>query len=246
MCRLLGIFGHNEAWKRILLGFSTLAEYGKGAPHQDGWGLAKSNEGNYAMSLVDKQLGSAYQSQKFQKAVMSLIKQPQILLCHLRKASRNVPITFANTQPFITERWAFIHNGTIYDAESLPRDSFYKVTSDNSDTEYFFQYLLTKLSKKENDDTELELLSNAISDMSTDFSSINCFLSNGLDLFVIRWYKKLGNYYTLFYNKSIDNAIICSEPMLFDFLGQKNWEEIPNKSILRIQRPKIKIEIIDI
>lgn len=245
MCRLLGIFGHNEAWKRILLEFSALAEYGKGAPHQDGWGLAKSNEGNYAMSLVDKQLGSAYQSQKFQEMVRSLIKQPQILLCHLRKASKNVPISFANAQPFITEKWAFIHNGTIYNAESLSRDSFYKITSDNSDTEYFFHYILTRLSKKEKDETELDVLSNAISDMSLDFSSINCFLSNGVDLFVIRWYKKLGNYYTLFYNKSLDNVIICSEPIV-DFLDQENWVEIPNKSILRIQRPKIEIEKINI
>jgi len=246
MCRLLGLVGYFDFWRDIVLEFPQLAEYGKGAPHQDGWGIAKANEGNFAMSLVDKQLGSAYLSLSYKNAVESLIKQPQIIFCHMRKASPNISVTLPNAQPFVTERWAFIHNGTIYNAESLPRDSFYKFTSNNSDTEYFFHYLLTKLSKKEKDETELEALSNAISDMTTNFSSLNCMLSNGEDIFVVRWYKKSSNYYTLFYYKGFDNVIICSEPLSIDYLDKNHWEEIPNKSVLRIQRPMIEIEKLSI
>lgn len=244
MCRLLGLYGYNEAWKKILLEFRTLAESGKGAPHQDGWGLAKSNEGNYAMSLVDKQLGSAYQSQKYQEMVKSLVKQPEIFLCHLRKASRGIPITLANTQPFITEKWAFIHNGTIYEAESLPRNPFYVQTSDKSDTESFFHFLLTNIANKKKNGLELTSLVNVISAMENDFSSINSLLCNGEELFVIRLCNSQPKYYTLFYYEFNNSILFCSEPLNLKSLDEDKWNEIPNFTALRIHGAPPKMETI--
>ncbi|MFW9856634.1 MAG: class II glutamine amidotransferase [Candidatus Thorarchaeota archaeon] len=243
MCRLLAICGYFESWREIVIEFQKLAKFGKKAPHQDGWGIAGSNEGNYAMSLIDKQLGSAYDSEQYYKAIFSLKKQPQIVLCHLRKASLTVPITLANAQPFVTEKWAFVHNGTIYQADTLSRDTAYIQTSDNSDTEFFFHYLLTKLSAFTTNESNLGTFTDSIVSMKNDFSSINCMLSDGEDLYVVRWCKKLPNYYTLFLYEQNGAIIISSEPLAPSIL-KNQWQEIPNQSVLRISGSPPGTEII--
>jgi len=243
MCRLLAMYGYFESWREVVMEFQKLAKFGKRAPHQDGWGMVRSNEGNYAMSLIDKQLGSAYDSEQYYEAFYSLKKQPQILLCHLRKASPNVPITLANTQPFVTEKWVFIHNGTIYEAELLPRSESYIQTSDNSDTEYFFHYLLTKISNRNTNESKLGTLTDSILSMENDFTSINCMLSNGEDLYVVRWCRRLHNYYTLFFYEENESIIISSEPLLLNVL-KNQWKEIPNQSVLKISGSPPRTEII--
>jgi predicted glutamine amidotransferase len=46
------------------------------------------------------------------------------------------------------DSWAFIHNGTVYEAESLPRDASLIPTSDKSDTECFLLFYNVMLSKQ--------------------------------------------------------------------------------------------------
>ncbi|MFX0152064.1 MAG: class II glutamine amidotransferase [Candidatus Hodarchaeota archaeon] len=243
MCRLLAKYGFFESWQEIVMEFQKLAKFGKNAPHQDGWGMARSNEGNYAMSLIDKQLGSAYDSKHYYETIYSLKRQPQIVLCHLRKASPSVPITLANAQPFVTEKWGFMHNGTIYEAESLSRSKSYIQTSDNSDTEYFFHYLLTKISNGNPNESKLGTIADSILSMENDFTSINCMLSNGEELYVVRWCRRLYNYYTLFFYEENGSIIISSEPLLLERL-MSQWEEIPNQSVLKISGIPAKTEII--
>ena len=128
MCRLFGIYGKVDFWKDIVFEFRKQAEIGKIPPiedltpgHKDGWGMAGSNDQKTAMVEIIRQLGSAYESKKFREVVYSIRNPSHIFLCHLRKASPNIPTSLANVHPFITDGWAFIHNGTIYQAESLRR-----------------------------------------------------------------------------------------------------------------------------
>ena len=147
MCRLLGIYGQVDFWQEIVLEFRRQADVGKIPPvggtqpgHKDGWGMAGSNKDRTAMVPIIRQLGSASDSVRYRQAVTSIDEAPDVFLGHLRKASEDIPITLANAHPFFHDGWAFIHNGTVYDAESLPRDASLVPISDESDTEYLFHY----------------------------------------------------------------------------------------------------------
>jgi predicted glutamine amidotransferase len=144
MCRLLGIYGQFDFWQEIVLGFRRQAELGNIPPvegmepgHKDGWGMARSGRERTAMVPIIRRLGSAWESVHCRQAVISMDGVPNVFLGHLRKAGDDIPVTLANAHPFFHAGWAFIHNGTVYDAESLPRDASLIPTSDESDTEYF-------------------------------------------------------------------------------------------------------------
>ena len=253
MCRLLGMYGQIENWRDIVMAFSKQAESGKIPPidknepgHKDGWGMTISNRKQTGMVSLIRQLGSADESAGYREALDALPDQPDIFLCHLRKASKTIPITLSNTHPFINNGWAFIHNGTVFRADTLPTDSALLFTSDDSDTEHLFHYLLTKIKDQPRDKTVAGAIVDAVSSLTLDFTSLNFILSNGRDLYVVRYFKKYDSYYTLYYYQLAAGIIICSEPIDSKGLNQANWNLIANKSLLRIQGRPPRIEEIKI
>ncbi len=248
MCRLLGVYGKIDFWKEIVFEFQNQAENGKVPPneppgHKDGWGITSSNPDNTAMIPIDRQLGSAYQSPIYKEKILSFETKPHIVLGHLRKASPQISISFPNVHPFFLEEWAFIHNGTIYNAEALPRDSSLLFTSDNSDSEIYFHYLITHLKKRDESAKKLEAIVSALESISVSFSSLNCILGNGDELFVVRWCEHLQEYYTLYYYELEEGIIIASEPIQSDYLDSGHWKEFPNRSVARIYGTPPIIEI---
>ncbi|MHA2305942.1 MAG: class II glutamine amidotransferase [Candidatus Hodarchaeales archaeon] len=248
MCRLLGIYSKIHFWKEILLEFQNQAENGKVPPnlppgHKDGWGITSSNPEKSSMIPIEKQLGIVYQSPLYKEMVDSFEKQPHIVLGHLRKASPQIPISFPNVHPFFLEEWAFIHNGTIYNAEALPRDSTLLLTSDNSDSEIYFHFLVTQLRQREESTKSLETIVSALESISVSFSSLNCIFGNGEELFVVRWCDQLPEYYTLYYYELEEGIIIASEPIQSDNLDSGYWKEFPNRSVARIYGSPPNIEI---
>ncbi len=193
MCRMLGIYGEVDNWKEIALSFSQHAETGKVPPkkgtlpgHKDGWGMAVSDSKNNTMVILDRQPGSAADADRFKQTLTAIKKQPTIFICHLRKASPGIAVTLKNIHPFFADDFSFIHNGTIYQSESLPRDPSLQMTSDGSDSEHFFHYLLTQLKKKAAGLESAQSLAQAFSAITVDYTALNSFLTNGRELFVIR------------------------------------------------------------
>ena len=248
MCRLLGIYGQIDFWQEIMIEFQKQAEWGNVPPtakesgHKDGWGMAMSNEEKTAMVQVTRQMGSAYESSIYRNTVRSITNQPHILFCHLRKASQEIPVVPENVHPFFCNRWAFIHNGTIYDFKTVPRNSTLKLTSQGSDSEYLFHYLLTRLLAVTQKKGEREAIVEAIISINVRYTALNCLLSNGNDLFVLRSYKKHKDYYTLYYQALSSGVIICSEPLDCNNLDPNLWRELPNQSLLQIHASPPKIE----
>jgi len=241
MCRLLGIYGQVDNWREVVMAFSIQAETGNlpagshaDPGHKDGWGMAISNSNRTAMLPLIRQLGSAYGSAGYREALTSLPDQPDILLCHLRKASDDIPITLSNTHPFVNNGWGVIHNGTIYQAQSLPRDPHLVFTSQDSDSEHFFHYLLTKIKQAPADKALSAALADAVSAMGLDYTALNLLLSNGRDLYVLRNFKKHADYYSLYYYDVSGGFIICSQPIELEGFDQQRWTLIANKSLLRI------------
>ena len=253
MCRLLGIYGRIDFWQEIVMEFRKLAEFGGlppvegiGPGHKDGWGMARSNGDKTVMVPVFRQLGSALESAQYRQALNSWDGVPDIFLGHLRKASEDIPVTLANAHPFFHDGWAFIHNGTVYGAESLPRDASLILTSDESDTEFLFHYLLTALMTNPVNKGISETLAGAVSSLEADYTSVNSMLSNGAELFVISAHKVWEDYYTLYYYNLPTGVIICSEPIESSRLDPACWNRIANHSLLRIHGNPPKIDNIPI
>jgi predicted glutamine amidotransferase len=249
MCRLLGIYGQVDNWRDIVTAFSIQAETGHLPPerqtdpgHKDGWGITISNFSQTAMVPLIRQLGSAYGSVGYREALNSLPNQPEILLCHLRKASDNIPVTLSNTHPFVNNGWGVIHNGTIYQAQSLTRDPHLVFTSQDSDTEHLFHYLLTKIKQRPADMTLSIAIADAITSLGLDYTALNLMLSNGRDLYVLRNFKKHADYYTLYYYEFSSGFIICSQPIELAYFDPERWKLIANKSLLRIHGNPPKID----
>jgi predicted glutamine amidotransferase len=253
MCRLLGIYGHIDFWQEIVLGFRRQAEFGIIPPvedmkpgHKDGWGMARSSKDKPAMVPIIRRLGSALESVHYQEAVTSMDEAPDIFLGHLRKASDDIPITLGNAHPFFHDGWAFIHNGTVYGAESLSRDVSLIPTSDESDTEYLFHYLLTAIMTHPTNKKICEILARAVSSLKVDYTAVNSMLSNGEDLYVISEYKTWQDYYTLHCYSLPTGVIISSEPVDSGRLDPAGWIRIANNSLLRIHGSPPRIDTIPI
>lgn len=241
MCRLLAIYGKVDFWKDVVFEFRKLAEFGQIPPiedlppgHKDGWGIARSNDNQTAMVEITRQSGSACESEKYRDILDSIKNPAHIFLCHLRKASPNVPISLANVHPFILNGWAFIHNGTLYQAESLRRDTAFVSVSDGSDSEHYFHYLLTRIFENRKNKNKLEIIADAVSSVAVDYTALNGILSNGNDLYVIRSCQTHEEYYTLFYYHLPDGVIISSEILEIESLNPNHWISMANHSFLAI------------
>lgn len=248
MCRMLGIYGKVDDWKRVVMSFSQQAENGKVPPkkgilpgHKDGWGMAISGSNGKEMVLLKHQLGSAADSPLFKQVLDTVEKPPAIFTCHLRKASPGIAVTPNNIHPFFTDGWSFIHNGTIYESEALPRDKNLSPTSDGSDSEHYFHYLMSKIGDRPGHETARSL-AEAISQIDVDYTSLTSILSNGREMFVIRKHKIHPDYYTLYAYRFPNGIVICSEPVQVNGLDAANWKLMEENSILKIHGDPIRIE----
>jgi glutamine amidotransferase len=245
---MLAICGKVPLWKEIVLEFQKLTESGVTPPvavepgHRDGWGMAGADNDQTGMFEIARHVEAADLSPAFQETLKSLKQQPAVFMCHLRKASPGVPITIENVHPFFHSGWAFSHNGSIHDPQKLPRDQSFRLTSRGSDSEYLFQFLLPFFTNQPAKEKLLESVSEVISSLETRYTALNCILSNGRELFVIRDYSQFPDYYTLYYNRVPQGMIICSEPLDSEVLDRNNWQKIPNRSLLRINGTTSDIE----
>jgi predicted glutamine amidotransferase len=249
MCRLLALYGKIDEWREIVMAFSRQAETGnvppvlpKGAGHKDGWGMAIANSRQTAMVALIRQMGSAYGSACFREAVHALPEQPGILLCHLRQASENIPVTPSNTHPFVHNGWGLIHNGTVYQARNLPRDPDLVFTSQDSDTEHLFHYLLTKIKPDPAGKTLSQTIADAVGSIGLDYTALNLMLSNGRELYVIRNFKVHADYYTLYCCRLKDGVIICSQPIEPDGFASQQWTLMDNRSLIKIHGSPPRID----
>ncbi|MHA1206289.1 MAG: class II glutamine amidotransferase [Candidatus Hodarchaeales archaeon] len=249
MCRLLSTFGKPKNWFEIILEFQKQANTGEIPPilgvslgHKDGWGMAKSNSGTSEMEIVGKYLGSAMESIEYKRYVDSFSTPPHVFMCHLRKASPGIQIS-ANAHPFLYGKWAFSHNGTVYEASELKSDSKFRITSDDSDSELYFHYLLTYILNEEVTQTFPEKIIEALININVPFNSLNSMFSNGSELYAIRYCTKFEDYYSLSYYETTDGIVISSEPVHIPELKASSWKEIPNRSIIKVSGDPFKKEI---
>ena len=233
--------------------FRKQAEWGNLPPiadlkpgHMDGWGLAVSGTGKAAMVPLSRRLGSALESSAYPQTLESTTGTPDIVLGHLRRASDRVPISLANVHPFFHHGWAFIHNGTVFEAQSLPRDASVRPTSDGSDSELLFHYLVSALAADPANANPGESLAGALAAVEADYTALNSILSTGCELFVISRYKLWPDYYTLYYYRLPSAVIVCSQPVASNRLDPSRWQRLANNCLLRIHGRPAVIDMLSI
>ena len=236
MCRLFAIYGIYDQWRSAVLDFCRQAETGKIPPgakagHKDGWGMAAARQTDGKMVVLNRQLAPA-SIEQFQKTLDPITSPPRNLLCHLRKASPGIAVSHKNLHPFFDGGWTFIHNGTLYGAQSLPRNNSYQCVSDNSDTEFLFHYLLSEIMVKPEHQSIPESLAKAILKMTIDYTSLTSVLCCSDRMIVIRHFKKHPHYYTLYRCRLPHAVLLASEPVrLKGHYKDQPWELLPNHSM---------------
>lgn len=251
MCRLLGIYGRVDGWRNIAEAFRQLAETGKIPPgshltagHKDGWGMAAADHST--MRVAAREMGSALDSALYSQT-LAKTHSPEIFFCHLRKASPAVAISPANVHPFFIAPWAFAHNGTVFDAQDLPRDPQLQSVSENSDTEHLFHYLLTHLADAPRETETAKILAQALSKLDPEkYTSLSSFLSDGRRMYAMRWHSRYQDYYTLYYQKLARGVVICSEPLDVPLLKPAHWKLMENRTVLAISDEEARIETVSV
>ncbi|MEM2739319.1 MAG: class II glutamine amidotransferase [Candidatus Bathyarchaeia archaeon] len=221
MCRLLGLIGSGFP-SDVFRKFALLAYKG----HVDGWGLVCFDGvyprvlGLYDRSILDGM--DLYLS--ISREVLEI--GSRLVIAHIRRASKGIPISIANTQPFVYGRWVFCHNGTIRDVDKL---DVKLPLNGSSDSERLFKYIIQLIL----DDYDIHRALKRIHNVIKDYTALNFILSNGEILYAYRDCKIDKDYYTLYYLRSGSYIVVCSE-VLGDI--DSRWLPLENNHLLTVDR----------
>lgn len=233
MCRMIaapcGVRGDRiiESFVRMARGENALHEhnttFGK-FQHPDGWGNVYK-------------AGKAYKAHRSARPCwkdkgLEGLKDRSLILVHARRASRG-EVSLANVHPFNVKHngksWYFCHNGTIDD----PAVADY---NGGTDSERYFRFLLDHLDMND----PLVSIGVALKQLQ-DYTSLNAFLTDGDQFYVINRYSTSPRYYTLYLHQSEHGPIISSEP-LPDVAT--DWEPLKNGQIIAFQDSSMRSALI--
>jgi predicted glutamine amidotransferase len=195
MCRMLAFTGY-ESMGDLLQRFQKLAVDGKstdGRGHRDGWGIGWFNPGCYLIKKGE----CAVTSRTYADTVTRVNREsPQVVLAHLRKASPGTPVTDEEAHPFQKDNLLFCHNGSIYQVGGKP-------LGEELDSILFFKKI-QETSLKE-----------AISYFrALKYTSLTCILTDSNTIWAYRDCTEKEDYYTLYYLKTKEYVLFCSEPII--------------------------------
>lgn len=221
MCRLLGLIGSGFPYD-IFHEFALLARRG----HVDGWGLV------YFDTVYPRVLGLSDRSILDEMDVyLSTSRRvledgSRIVIAHIRKASKGIPVSIANTQPFIYHRWAFCHNGTVRDVGKL---DVKLPLNGSSDSERLFKYIVQLML----DGYDIREALKQIHGVIEDYTALNFILSDGEMVYAYRCCRIDEYYYTLYYLMGGSYVAVCSEAL--ERIDSR-WLPLGNNQLLSIDR----------
>jgi predicted glutamine amidotransferase len=236
MCRLLGYSSttattFNEAVGNNFEEFVNLSK-----DHCDGWGIATTD--NQKAELY-KEPVAATKSEHFKEKLEK--HKSNAALLHLRWATEGMPVNKNNTHPFTYKEITFIHNGSISPAnvlDPLIDKKYLDLAKGTTDSERYFLYLLTQIEKHGFIDgvkAGLTYIKN-----NCAYSAINMMIINDTTFMAACIYnqdkipskfKDSPDYYHLKYTTHDGQVIVASSGW-----NQDGWQEIPNGSVLVVDR----------
>jgi len=243
MCRMLATLTNDQQNEKIYRDFLPLAEEGRVKPfrskgHTDGWGIAGLlTEGSLFFyrspnNVLDEK--EIY----FDKVKEILSSGAYLTIVHFRKASSG-SIKMENTHPFVHDKWIFAHNGSILETEKLKVNKNF--CKGDTDSEKMFNFIIENITQNTDFISSLiEILKYLNSEVR--HTSYTFFLANPEYLIAYREYSTKfaeegdepswnRNYYTLYYTKSSDKVLFCSQPV-----GNEKWMPMKNSQLIVVHR----------
>ena len=239
MCRLMGFTSKVDTSFSAIAGshfeeFALLADC-----HKDGWGYATDD------SLV-KEVSPATQSRTFRDAVDV---EEKAALLHFRLATNGFPINENNSHPFKRDGISFIHNGAITPSDfliDLIEPKLLPELTGVTDSEKYFFSVLTEMKSSPLADSLLHII--RIIKESKKYSSLNCMALSPDQYIVACEFQQErvpadqpADYYRLFYKVEADGVVVASSGW-----DQAGWTELPNHTMMVVDRATLALDFISI
>ncbi len=213
--------------------------------HKDGWGTVYYKNGNMEGWYRST---SAATNDEYREREINLItaSAPDALLMHVRKGTVGEPSEH-NSHPFVSGRFAFIHNGTLGKTDQVIFDPVRDRPLGETDSELYFHLVIQELAVDEEHEAAkvmreitrtVKALRVGTSHQGGGFTSASSILTDGRYAYVLREYDEkhpfvqkynAHDYYTLFLGEgSGGEHIVCSEQLA---LPEVKWSLLTNHSI---------------
>lgn len=134
-------------------------------------------------------------------------------MAHLRKAPSGA-VSLENTQPLVSGKWSFGHNGTAYSPS-------FNTGSVQSDSRVVLDKLARAIEESESSSIEQVIAKNVglireeilrePDKKGRTCSSLTFMLSDGESLYVLRDFTEEEDYYTMYYFEPPSGAVFCQE-----------------------------------
>lgn len=205
--------------------------------HKDGWGIAWFIRKGY---MLVKEPVAIYESRVAKDVVANAYSD--IVLFHIRHATKGLGKVYVNTHPFTYGPYVFIHNGELKRDPiiSMVPEEFKSHIYGTTDSEAYFIYLISRISEKGD---ILEALTDSlprlieigdgltISDIGP---SLNFVLSEGDKVYAFKWrLKDDETHYSLYYRRLGDDGfLVSSEPLD----SSKDWVSFDNGELIVVDK----------
>jgi predicted glutamine amidotransferase len=232
---MLALFGDfNKA--DLLLKFGCLSACGKvrvGARpgHEDGWGILSYRNGS--PECLRKSTEPAWKSEEYPLACKKITDTDRLVLAHLRKAFSG-DVSLDHTQPLISGKWSFGHNGTVYSPS-------FNTSSTQSESRILLDRLVRAIEEDRSIPIEQAIAKNIAriretilresNDEGKTYSSLTFMLSDGVSLYVLRDFTVAEDYYTMYYSDLPGGAVFCQEK-----LWDATWRSLGNRELAVLDR----------
>jgi predicted glutamine amidotransferase len=243
MCRMMAIIGDSSIKKSdLLLKFRCLSACGKvrtGAQpgHEDGWGILSYR--NNSPEYLGRSTEPAWKNGEYRLDCEKITNTDRIVLAHLRKTSSGA-VSLENTQPLVSGKWSFGHNGTVYS----PNFNTGSVQSDS-------RVVLDKLARaiEESESSIEQAIAKNVGLIREEilrepdrkgrtYSSLTFMLSDGESLYVLRDFTEEEDYYTMYYFESPSGVVFCQER-----IWSAPWKPLGNRKLAIVNKDgRIRIE----
>jgi predicted glutamine amidotransferase len=236
---MITIIGNTSLGRDLLLKFRCLSVCGKvgrnARPgHEDGWGIVSYKNG--LPECMGKSIEPAWRDRKYELATEKIAGEDRIIIGHLRKASFG-RVSLENTQPLVSGKWSFAHNGTIYSPSFSRHDN-------RSDSKTLFERLVETIERRRSSVSVESAITNGMrrireeirsnpDERDRTYSSLTFVLSDGDNVYVMRDFEsdEDRDYYTMFYRDSAGAVIFCQEE-IWDW----QWKSLGNKQLATVNR----------
>ena len=260
MCRLLAYLGEDILLSSLLLTPQHSLEKQAWQPRElreaklnaDGFGFAWYNKvQNHHIPAHYRQVLPIWNDPNLLDLANTL-KKP-LWIAAVRSATPGLGISFENTQPFLHNNWAFLHNGYLLDffGETQHKlraelsDEFLFLIKGNTDSEYIFALLMQLLAQHEPQQALrncIETIENILGDKR---ALLNIVLTDGEKIYATRCAVN-GLCPSLYYTNNneefgIGNQLLASEKLN----DSAHWKSIREQALILIDNNN-DIEILDL